>query len=77
MSELGCAHITPVGGNVFADLGFAPDEALRLKSASDTMIRQKLALKSRFLVEIGSWISRSLSTYLPPDRRVLCSFLAL
>ncbi len=57
MSELGCAHFTPAGGNVFDDLGFAPDEALRLKSASDMMIRQKLAIQSKFADVIASWIS--------------------
>lgn len=57
MSELGCVHITPAGGNVFADLGFAPDEALRLKAASDALIRQKLAIQSKLVDEIASWIS--------------------
>lgn len=29
------SHITPVGGNIFLDLGFPPDEAERLKEESD------------------------------------------
>jgi hypothetical protein len=37
-TELGCAHITPAGGNVFADLGFAPDEAAALKAQSTKII---------------------------------------
>lgn len=32
------AHVTPVGGNVFADLGFESQEAAALKLASDARI---------------------------------------
>lgn len=35
------AHITPVGGNIFLDLGFPPDEAERLKEESDRRISSK------------------------------------
>ncbi len=28
-------HVTPVGGNVFADLGFEPEEAARLLAEAD------------------------------------------
>lgn len=31
----GTKHITPVGGNVFLDLGFPPDVAAELKKKSD------------------------------------------
>ncbi len=34
-------HITPIGGNVFLDLGFPPDEAVQLKAQSDAMIAEK------------------------------------
>lgn len=34
-------HITPVGGNIFLDLGFPPDEAERLKEESDRQISRK------------------------------------
>lgn len=37
----GTAHITPVGGNIFRDLGFPPDEAERLKEESDRRISGK------------------------------------
>lgn len=40
------SHITPVGGNVFADLGFTPREAAALKLQSQRIIGQKLATKS-------------------------------
>lgn len=33
----GTTHITPAGGNVFADLGFAPAEAENLKIRSNLM----------------------------------------
>ena len=45
-------HITPVGGNVFADLGFQPDEAAKLKAHSDMIIRTKLQL----VESVSAWI---------------------
>lgn len=39
-------HITPVGGNVFADLGFEPEEAASLQAESKRIISK-------------SWLSRS------------------
>ncbi len=41
-TETHSAHITPVGGNIFADLGFEPDEATRLLAESDEIIAEKL-----------------------------------
>ena len=38
-------HITPVGGNVFADLGFEPEEAAALKAESQRIISEKLAIE--------------------------------
>ena len=32
-------HVTPAGGNVFADLGFAPDEAAKLLAETDSGIK--------------------------------------
>lgn len=34
-------HITPVGGNVFADLGFEPEEAAALRAESERRISEK------------------------------------
>lgn len=34
-------HVTPVGGNVFLDLGFPPEEAAQLKAETDAMVRDK------------------------------------
>ena len=40
------SHITPADGNVFADLGFEPEEAATLKAESQQRIAEKLAIKS-------------------------------
>ena len=40
-------HITPVGGNIFADLGHSPEEANKLK------------LKSQLMMQIERWIKVS------------------
>ena len=42
-TEIKSKHVTPVGGNVFADLGFGPKEAAMLKTESDRIIADKLA----------------------------------
>lgn len=31
-------HITPIGGNVFADLGFEPTEAARMLAETDKIV---------------------------------------
>lgn len=49
-------HITPVGGNVFADLGFDPKEAAALKADSDRIISEKLAIKESMMTELAGWI---------------------
>ena len=42
-SESIITHITPVCGNIFADLGFEPDEAAKLLAETDAIISEKLA----------------------------------
>jgi predicted XRE-type DNA-binding protein len=49
-------HITPVGGNVFADLGFDPKEAAALKAESNRIISEKLAIKESLMTELAGWI---------------------
>lgn len=44
--EIESAHITPVGGNVFLDLGFEPDEAVILMAESQRIIQKKLTRKN-------------------------------
>ena len=47
-------HVTPAGGNVFADLGFSPEEAKELKAESDRRI--KADLKIQLMCEIANTI---------------------
>ena len=49
-------HRTPADGNIFADLGFAPDEAQRLLAEADMAIDEKRALKQTLMTEIVDWI---------------------
>jgi predicted XRE-type DNA-binding protein len=42
-------HITPADGNIFADLGFPPEEAENLKIRSSLMIAIELIIKDRQL----------------------------
>jgi predicted XRE-type DNA-binding protein len=50
------AHVTPVGGNVFADLGFDPQEAAVLKARSQQIISEKLSIKEGLMSELANWI---------------------
>jgi predicted XRE-type DNA-binding protein len=53
------ALITPAIGNVFADLGFEPDEAAALQIESQRIIAEKLAIKMSLMVEISNWIKEN------------------
>jgi predicted XRE-type DNA-binding protein len=55
-SETIITHVTPVGGNIFADLGFEPDEAARLLAETDAVISEKLAIKNSLMTELARWI---------------------
>ena len=55
-SEPIITHVTPVGGNIFADLGFEPDEAAALLAETDAIISEKLAIKDSLMSEIAAWI---------------------
>ena len=52
-------HITPVGGNVFADLGFEPEEAAALQAESKRIISEKLAIKESLMTELAEWIDEN------------------
>jgi predicted XRE-type DNA-binding protein len=52
-------HITPVGGNVFADLGFEPEEAAALQAESKRVISEKLAIKEALMSELAGWIDKN------------------
>jgi predicted XRE-type DNA-binding protein len=51
-------HITPAGGNVFADLGFEPEEAAVLQANSKRIISEKLAIKDSLMIEIADWMDQ-------------------
>ncbi|MDP1705841.1 MAG: HAD domain-containing protein [Sulfurimicrobium sp.] len=42
MSAAGTEHVTPADSNIFADLGFEPEEAAKLLAESDLIISEKL-----------------------------------
>lgn len=44
-------HVTPVGGNVFVDLGFPPDEAAQLLAESKAKIAAALAVQRAVEIE--------------------------
>lgn len=52
-------HITPADGNVFADLGFGPEEAASLQAASKQIIAEKVAIKERLMSEVAEWIAEN------------------
>ncbi len=56
MIETGSRHITPADGNVFADLGFEPEEAAALLAESDRLISEKMAIKASLMTELAGWI---------------------
>lgn len=49
-------HTTPVGGNVFADMGFEPEEAAALKAETQRIISEKQAIKDFLMAELAGWI---------------------
>lgn len=55
-SESIITHVTPVGGNIFADLGFEPEEAAALKAESERIISVKLVIKDSLMTELVGWI---------------------
>ena len=54
--ETKSAHVTPAGGNVFADLGFSPEQSSFLKANSQRIISEKLAIKNSLMGELAKWI---------------------
>ncbi|CAB3723976.1 helix-turn-helix domain-containing protein [Trinickia soli] len=49
-------HVTKPEANLFAELGFAADEARRYQAESQALINQTLALKEQLMHELASWI---------------------
>ena len=55
-SDNASAHITPVGGNVFGDLGFSPAEAKALQAQVREVIAKKLAIKKQLMDSLADWM---------------------
>lgn len=49
-------HVTKRGANLFAELGFPPEEAQLYQAQSRALISQTLALKEQLMSELASWI---------------------
>lgn len=52
-------HVTKAGANLFAELGFAPDDARRYQAESREQIDHTLMLKEQLMGELVSWIKDS------------------
>ena len=52
------SHVTPVGGNVFADLGFDAEEAKALQLQTHQVIAKKLAIKAQLMDTLADWIEK-------------------
>jgi predicted XRE-type DNA-binding protein len=50
-------HVTKPGANIFLELGFAPDEAKRLRAASRKQINNTRLLKQQLMEELSIWIA--------------------
>src|SRR5450759_5249832 len=55
-ADLKSRHVTPVDGNVFADLGFSPKEAKALLEDADARIAKAQRLKEEAATAIAQWI---------------------
>jgi hypothetical protein len=49
-------HITPLGANLFVELGFAPEDAQRYQAESQKQIDTALMLKEQPIAGLESWI---------------------
>lgn len=52
-------HVTKPGANLFAELGFSPEDAKRYQAESRERIDHTLALKEQLMGELASWIKDS------------------
>ena len=54
--DLKSGHITPAGGNVFADLGFSPQQAQAMLEDADDRIFKAQKLKKDAAIAIAQWM---------------------
>ena len=52
-------HVTAPGANLFLDLGFEPQEAMRLQAISRQQIDAARGLKEQLMNEIACWIQQN------------------
>ena len=52
-------HVTKASGNIFSDLGFAPQEASQLFDASREEMARADELQKQLMVEITDWIKHN------------------
>ncbi|RZS42063.1 Xre family transcriptional regulator [Limnobacter thiooxidans] len=57
--ETKSVHVTPVGDNLFADLGFGPGQSAALKADSQRIISEKLIIKNSLMGELAKWIDEN------------------
>lgn len=57
MIDTKISHVTPVGANIFLELGFAADEAELLQQESQQRINAALSMKEQLMDELSQWIS--------------------
>lgn len=57
--DMKSSHKTPVGGNVFSDLGFESQQAEDLQRQSKRIISEKLAIKESLMAELSLWIDEN------------------
>jgi len=58
MPDNAAGYITPVGGNVFADLGFDKAEAEALQAQTREVIAKKLAIKTQLMDSLAQWMAQ-------------------
>lgn len=56
MTDTEIRHITPVGSNIFEDLGFEPAEAAQMKAEVQLEIDAAQSIKRQLMDEITHWI---------------------
>lgn len=52
-------HITPPDANLFAELGFSPDEAAQFQAEVQQQIDQTRALKVQLMGELSQWMQEN------------------
>ena len=57
-SESNIEHITEADDNLYADLGFGPEEAARFQAESDARIAARQAIKAEMMAQVDAWIKR-------------------